>query len=88
MRPGPWEIVLILLVLVLLFGAKKLPDTARGLGRSLRIFKAEMREARDEDVTPAGPADPTESQPPRPIEPTRVEERPATRSRERRTEDS
>lgn len=88
MRPGPWEIVLILLVLVLLFGAKKLPDTARGLGRSLRIFKAEMREARDEDVTPAGPADPTEPQPPRPIEPTRVEERPATRSRERRTEDS
>lgn len=42
------EILLILLVLVLLFGARKLPDTARGLGRSLRIFKSEMR-AKEED---------------------------------------
>lgn len=43
-----WEIGLILLVVVLLFGAKKLPDTARGLGRSLRIFKAEIK-ATDDD---------------------------------------
>ena len=33
---GPPEIILILLVILLLFGAKKLPETARGLGRSLR----------------------------------------------------
>jgi sec-independent protein translocase protein TatA len=39
---GP-ELLIILLVVVLLFGAKRLPDTARGLGRSLRIFKAETR---------------------------------------------
>ncbi len=39
----PIEIVLILLVVVLLFGAKRLPDAARGLGRSLRIFKAETK---------------------------------------------
>ena len=44
-----WEILLILLVVVLLFGAKKLPDTARGLGRSLRIFKSELKAAQDED---------------------------------------
>ena len=37
------EIILILLVIVLLFGAKKLPDLARGVGRSLRIFKAETK---------------------------------------------
>jgi sec-independent protein translocase protein TatA len=39
---GPEGIILILLVAVL-FGAKRLPDAARGLGRSLRIFKAETR---------------------------------------------
>jgi sec-independent protein translocase protein TatA len=40
---GAPEIILILLVLVLLFGAKKLPDLARSTGRSLRIFKAETK---------------------------------------------
>jgi sec-independent protein translocase protein TatA len=45
---GPEGIVLILLV-ALLFGAKRLPDAARGLGRSLRIFKAETRGLRDDD---------------------------------------
>jgi sec-independent protein translocase protein TatA len=38
---GPPELLLLLLVLVLLFGAKKLPELARGAGQSLRIFKAE-----------------------------------------------
>jgi sec-independent protein translocase protein TatA len=41
---SPWHWAIVLLVLVLLFGSKKLPDTARGLGRSLRIFKSEMSE--------------------------------------------
>lgn len=39
---GP-ELLIILLIIVLLFGGKKLPDAARGIGRSLRIFKAEMK---------------------------------------------
>ena len=39
---GAGEILLILLVVLLLFGAKRLPDAARGLGRSLRIFKSEV----------------------------------------------
>ena len=46
---GPWEIVAILVVLVLLFGAKKLPEAARGIGRSLRIFKAEIKDPSDEE---------------------------------------
>jgi sec-independent protein translocase protein TatA len=46
---GPPEIILILLVLVLLFGAKKLPELARGSGRALRIFKAETKGLMDED---------------------------------------
>ena len=52
---GPTEIILILLVLVLLFGAKKLPELARGSGRALRIFKAETKglmDDDDEDVKP------------------------------------
>ncbi len=46
---GPTEIILILLVLVLLFGAKKLPELARGSGRALRIFKAETKGLIDDD---------------------------------------
>ena len=44
-----WEIIIILALLLLLFGAKRLPDAARGLGRSLRIFKAETKGLRDDD---------------------------------------
>ncbi|MGH3370113.1 MAG: Sec-independent protein translocase subunit TatA [Nocardioidaceae bacterium] len=47
---GPPEILLILLVLVLLFGAKKLPELARGSGRALRIFKAETKGLMDDDA--------------------------------------
>ena len=47
--PGGWEIVLIFLVILLLFGAKKLPELARGSGRALRIFKAETKGLVDDD---------------------------------------
>ena len=78
---GAPEIMLILLLVVLLFGAKKLPDTARGLGRSLRIFKAETKGLRDDDDEPApAPADEPARRPaPREVtgavvdEPTRVD---------------
>ena len=46
---GPTEIILIVLVVVLLFGAKKLPELARGSGRALRIFKAETKGLLDDD---------------------------------------
>jgi sec-independent protein translocase protein TatA len=46
---GAPEIILVLLVLVLLFGAKKLPELARGSGRALRIFKAETKGLVDDD---------------------------------------
>jgi sec-independent protein translocase protein TatA len=46
---GAPEIILILLVIVLLFGAKKLPELARSTGRSLRIFKAETKGLLDDD---------------------------------------
>jgi sec-independent protein translocase protein TatA len=46
---GTQEIILILLVVVLLFGAKKLPELARGSGRALRIFKAETKGLLDDE---------------------------------------
>jgi TatA/E family protein of Tat protein translocase len=48
---GATEIILILLVVVLLFGAKKLPELARGSGRALRIFKSETKGLMDDDKT-------------------------------------
>lgn len=47
--PGGWELVLIILVIVLLFGAKKLPELARGTGQALRIFKSETKGLVDDD---------------------------------------
>ncbi len=37
------EVLILLVLLVVLFGGKRLPEAARGLGRSLRIFKAELK---------------------------------------------
>ena len=47
-RPG---FLLIGLAAILLFGAKRLPDSARSLGRSMRILKAETKGLREDDVT-------------------------------------
>jgi len=45
---GGWEVVLILAVFLILFGAKKLPDLAKGLGTSLKEFKKATREVTEE----------------------------------------
>jgi sec-independent protein translocase protein TatA len=49
----PAELIALLAIVVLLFGAKRLPDAARGLGRSLRIFKAETKGLTDSPESPA-----------------------------------
>ncbi len=46
---GPTELIIIAAILVLLFGAKKLPELARGSGRALRIFKSETKGLIDDD---------------------------------------
>ncbi|ONI84959.1 Sec-independent protein translocase TatA [Saccharothrix sp. ALI-22-I] len=46
---GATELIIIAVVIILLFGAKKLPDMARSLGRSAKILKAETKGLRDED---------------------------------------
>ncbi|MEV0292021.1 Sec-independent protein translocase subunit TatA [Nocardia sp. NPDC050710] len=53
------HLLIIALLFVVLFGAKRLPDAARGLGRSLRIFKSEVSQMQKEE-TPASPAAPTQ----------------------------
>ena len=58
-RLGAPEIILILVVIVLLFGAKKLPDMARSLGKSARILKSEAKAMKSENKDSASaPSDP------------------------------
>ncbi|KGF23759.1 Sec-independent protein translocase subunit TatA [Corynebacterium tuscaniense] len=47
---GPMEILLIIFVILLLFGSAKLPDLARSVGRSARIFKSEVKEMQNDEV--------------------------------------
>lgn len=45
---GGWEVLVIVLVLLIFFGAKKIPELARGLGRGIREFKDATKEIKDE----------------------------------------
>lgn len=58
---GPWEIILIVLALVLLFGAKKLPELARGLGRSTVEFRKGLKGDGDGDADDNDEAKSTEN---------------------------
>jgi sec-independent protein translocase protein TatA len=60
---GGWEIVLILAVVLLLFGAKKLPELAKGLGSGIKEFKKATREVTDE-IQNAGNDTPAPKAPP------------------------
>jgi sec-independent protein translocase protein TatA len=50
MRLSWWHVLVIVLVVLLLFGSKRLPDLARSLGRSMRIIKAETRTLVEDDL--------------------------------------
>jgi sec-independent protein translocase protein TatA len=50
----PWHIIVLVAVVLLMFGAKRLPDLARSVGQSLKIFKSEVKELTgDFEQTPA-----------------------------------
>ncbi|MHB9858251.1 Sec-independent protein translocase subunit TatA [Streptomyces sp. YIM S03343] len=55
----PWHLLVVAVVFLMLFGSKKLPDTARALGRSMRILKSEAKAMKDEDPA-SGPASGTQ----------------------------
>jgi len=54
----PLEILMILAVVLLLFGAKRLPDLAKSVGKSMKILKNEVKDLRDDDDAPARSAAP------------------------------
>lgn len=63
---GPTELIIILLIVVLLFGAKKIPEIAKGLGKGIRDFKGAMKEEAPEEpksVSKPGDTDPRENRP-------------------------
>ena len=47
----PWHWLILIVVIVLLFGSKRLPDAARSLGKSMRIFKSEVKELQNDGKT-------------------------------------
>ena len=68
----PWHIIVLVVVLILLFGAKRLPDAARSLGRSLRIIKSETKGLIDDDKDNL--ADKADAQHGRePVQPTEIQ---------------
>lgn len=73
---GPTELIIIAVVIILLFGAKKMPDMARSLGRSMRIIKAETKGMKQDDqdadqataTTTAAPVTPSPAPVPAPAQ--------------------
>jgi sec-independent protein translocase protein TatA len=61
---SPWHLLILAGVFVLLFGAKRLPDGARSLGRSLRIFKTEVKGLHDDDEKAQADSAPAPALPP------------------------
>lgn len=73
----PWHLLIVAIVVIVMFGSKKLPDAARSLGRSMRILKSEARALKEEGAAdpvsgdPVGPA----AQPVSPSEPAATDGR-------------
>ena len=55
----PWHLLVLAVVFLILFGSKRLPDSARSLGRSLRIFKSEVQEMNKDDAKEVKKSDPS-----------------------------
>lgn len=49
MKLAPWHLVVVLILVLLLFGAGKLPEIAGSIGKSMKVFKKEMKELREDD---------------------------------------
>ncbi|WP_293913505.1 twin-arginine translocase TatA/TatE family subunit [Deinococcus sp.] len=54
---GPMEVILIVLVVVLLFGAKKIPEIAKGLGQGIKEFKSSTKDSTDTTLSPRKDSD-------------------------------
>ncbi|MFF4316768.1 Sec-independent protein translocase subunit TatA [Streptomyces sp. 900105755] len=58
----PWHLLIVAIVFIVLFGSRKLPDTARALGKSMRILKSEAKAMKTDDTAAAAPVEPTSVQ--------------------------
>ena len=56
---GHWEILIIFVVILLIFGAKRIPEMAQGLGKGIREFRTAMSDVQDEIEAPKQPTRPT-----------------------------
>jgi sec-independent protein translocase protein TatA len=65
----PWHLLIVAIVVIVMFGSRKLPDTARALGKSMRILKSEARAMKDEN----GPAPAASEAAPDPVTPTAIQ---------------
>ena len=60
MRPGIWELIVIVILVVVIFGGRKLPELGKGLGQGLANFRRAMRDTTDQPKDQAGPEAKTE----------------------------
>ena len=58
--PGPWEWVIIFLVILLIFGAKRLPDIARAMGKSIKEFRKATKDIKESIEEPSEQEDTSE----------------------------
>jgi len=70
---SPWKILIVAVVLIVLFGSKKLPDAARSLGKSMRILKTEVTDLRHDDDEKAETAPAITAQPAQPAQPSQAQ---------------
>jgi sec-independent protein translocase protein TatA len=86
---GPLELIIVLAIVLLIFGPKRLPGLGRQLGRGMREFKDSVtgkdHDEEQRDALPAAPADPVPGDPVRAADP--VDEQPAARAFGERRED-
>jgi len=75
-----WHLLIVLAVILLLFGAAKLPALAKSMGQSARVFKGEMKAMKEDDATAQSveaPATPTATGTPTPVTPVRAPAEPS-----------
>jgi sec-independent protein translocase protein TatA len=66
---SPWKVLIVAVVLIVLFGSKKLPDAARSLGKSMRILKTEVTDLHGEEADKGKTATALPAQPAQPAQP-------------------